>query len=67
MKIFLAGGEGLTAKRQEALFQAGCRHRLTSFFSGKSMERVLTAVENFENSQAVSETQKVDKNDSEQG
>lgn len=54
MKIFLAGGEGLTAKRQEALFQAGCRHRLTSFFSGTSVERVLKAASEFEESQSNS-------------
>lgn len=65
MKIFLAGGEGLTAKRQEALFEAGCRHRLTSFFSGKSMERVLSAAENFEQSkQAESVVESVEKSDS---
>jgi len=48
MKIYLAGGEGLTAKRQKSLFTAGCRHRLTSFFSGNSMQRVLDAKESFE-------------------
>ena len=65
MKIYLAGGEGLTAKRQEALFQAGCRHRLTSFFSGTSVERVIAAAENF--IKAESESQSSNKNDSEQG
>lgn len=67
MKIFLAGGEGLTAKRQEALFEAGCRHRLTSFYSGTSVERVLAAAENFEKKQLDSEYQLTKKNDSEQG
>ena len=61
MKIYLAGGEGLTAKRQEALFQAGCRHRLTSFFSGKSVQRVIAAAENFEKAESESKSEmKVD-------
>ena len=65
MKIYLAGGEGLTAKRQQALFEAGCRHRLTSFFSGTSMQRVITAATNFEKSMSDIETSKII--DSEQG
>jgi hypothetical protein len=65
MKIYLAGGEDLTAKRQKALFQAGCRYRLTSFFSGASMERVLTAASEFEKD--VSDIESSEKNDSEQG
>ena len=65
MKIFLAGGEGLTQKRQAALFEAGCRHRLTSFFSGKSVQRVIAAAENFE--KAESESQSQIKSDSDSG
>ena len=62
MKIYLAGGEGLTAKRQKSLFTAGCRHRLTSFYSGKSMQRVLDAKESFE-----SDTKATKKDASESG
>ena len=58
MKIFLAGGEGLTTKRQTALFEAGCRHRLTSFFSGNSMERIIAAAENFEKNQDTKSIEK---------
>ena len=65
MKIYLAGGEGLTAKRQKSLFQAGCRHRLTSFYSGKSMERVLAAADDFQRD--VSDIKSTEKVDSEQG
>jgi len=67
MKIFIAGGEGLTTKRQEAILDAGCRHRLTSFFSGKSMERVLAAADNFEKKQAESDIKSSNKSDSKQG
>ena len=30
MKVYIAGGEGLTSARQKAVFQAGCRWRLIS-------------------------------------
>ena len=62
MKIALAGGEGLTAKRQKAMFEVGCRHRLTSFFSGNSRQRVIDAKESFE-----SDIETTENNQSESG
>jgi hypothetical protein len=47
MKIYLAGGETLLDKRQKAMFEAGCRNRLVSFYSGNSIERVIKAAEEF--------------------
>ena len=47
MDIFIAGGEGLTHKRQKALFEAGCRNRLVSFYAGNALGRVIKAADEF--------------------
>lgn len=49
MKVYIAGGEGLTNIRQKDLFKQGCKNRLVSFFGGESsFNRVINAAKEWE-------------------